>query len=145
MEEYQTYEAIYVLDQNGQVVFTAPTEKSDTYLTARQRFLSKSSYISNIQVQSSKGNAATKGQHLALYFSAPLFDKGEFVGAVVEQMRFDAIEDILRQVEEETKSRVSLVKGTEKEVDHLVSGINYTERAGSQYMTAVHPIQLYPT
>jgi C4-dicarboxylate-specific signal transduction histidine kinase len=90
---YKTYDSIFVLDAAGKVVISSGTinknqDYSELLQEARQGRLVESGFT---MLQDS--------QKYGVYFAAPITsDKGDIIGAVVERMNMDAIENIVRNV-----------------------------------------------
>ncbi len=138
IQAYQAYDTVFILNRNGTVRLRAGSLETPVHqdmMTFQKRFLSKKTYMSDIREIE---------QNRYIYFSEPLYDSsGAYLGAIVEVMNFDAINDIITGVEIEKTGHayLSRLDQTAKSDQHY--GIRQTVEDGKTYILAVSPLPQY--
>lgn len=138
IQAYQAYDSVFILNRNGTVRLRAgylETPVHQDVMTFQKRFLSKNTYMSDIR---------EIDQDRYIYFSEPLYDaRGAYLGAIVEVMNFDAIDDIITGVEIEETGHAYLSRLDQNTDSDQHYGIKQTVEAGKTYILAVSPLPQY--
>lgn len=102
INNYKTYDEIFVLNQLGETVLSATFHRSSLHMESNELFVEKPEVLSRIlsgQPFISDVLSEAGSDQWFILFSEPLVDeKGERAGAVVERMNFDAIDEIIANV-----------------------------------------------
>lgn len=90
---YKTYDSIFVVDVTGEIVISSGTmDKNQDYIELLQK-------IKQGELIESDFILFQDSQRYGIYFAAPIVSsEGNVIGAVVERMNLDAIENIVRNV-----------------------------------------------
>lgn len=135
MHAYQAYDAIYVLDHTGTIDLSVGNTNykilSDDIISSA---LIKDIYISDI-LENENGKRY-------IYFSAPLLSSdNKLLGAVVERMNFDAINEILESIQV-GKSGYATLKSSEHD---NIGVLNIIRLEGTEYYTTATAMIKYPS
>ena len=138
INEYKAYDSIFVLDVNGFIEEYAGPIKSDKYyIDYKKNFLSDKQFITDI--------ITTNDGKFIMYFSEPLYDsEGNHIGAIVERINFNAIEEIIENVKIGDTGVAYIQKINPVSVDKYDS-LQDTIVNGNEYLNARYPLIKYPT
>lgn len=143
INNYKTYDEIFVLNQLGETVLSATFNIGDSHVDRHELFaqspgilnkiLSGKAYISDVLTERDPSQ-------WFILFSEPLRDeKGNLSGAVVERMNFDAIEEIISNVKLGEAGHAKLMPSDE----HY--GVSYELLDGKDHLSVRIPIIKYET
>ena len=143
INNYQTYDEMFVLDQLGQIVLSATFSGGSLPLESNELFkqnpdilgkiLSGKPFISDVLSEEDQSQ-------WFILFSEPLVDdRGQAVGAVVERMNFDAIDEIIANVKLGEVGYARLMPSDQN------YGVSYELLEGVNHLTVRVPIIKYET
>ena len=151
---YQTYDYIFIIDEKGDLeVFSGSKNPDQTYKAWINQVLHGQIYVSDfIYDESDKA--------YAVYFAAPIMeDRGVISGAVVERMNFQAISEIVSNVQLGKSGYAYLADNTGKVMflpgnrypDHYMDffqqhhNVAYIDHDDTKYISAYYEIEKYDT
>lgn len=148
---YKTYDYILTTDKDGNIdTFTGELKGDESYKQCFQKILSGQIYVSDFTYSKD-----FKGY--AIYFSAPIKDNnGKIIGAVIERMNFDSINEIVKKVKLGNHGYAYLVKSNGNAINYPFgekisyadfgknnNGILYPKHNNTTYMLSYNIIQGY--
>ena len=151
---YKTYDSIFVVDAAGKVVISSGIiDKNQDYIEllrkVKQGELIESDFV-----------LLPDSQRYGIYFSAPIIsNKGVVIGAVVERMNLNAIENIVRNVHPGRAGYAYLLDKNGRKIffpennnhDEFIDtsqqkeGVTYFKRGEQQHIAAFYAIESYRT
>lgn len=151
---YKTYDRIFVVDAAGRIIVSSGIaaegrEIPDILGKIKQSTLSEADFT-----------LIQEGENKGIYFAELIKeDKGDIIGAVVEEMNLDAIESIVSNVHPGKAGYAYLMDSNGKAIFFPENGSNekandagqknnnivYFERMGKTYVAASYPVKGYKT
>jgi PAS domain S-box-containing protein len=149
---YKTYDSIFVADAAGKIVISSGTmDKNQDYIEVLQK-------VKKGELTESDFILFEDNQRYGVYFAAPIIsNKGEIIGAVVERMNLDAIENIVRNVRPGKAGYAYLMDSNGKtiyfpesnnndgviDINQQKESITYFKRGGQQHVAAFYEVKGY--
>ncbi|MFZ5969886.1 MAG: ATP-binding protein [Bacillota bacterium] len=151
---YKTYDSIFTTDEKGNIeIISGELKLQNEYKQWIHQVLQGKIFVSDFIFYE-------KDKNYGVSFAAPIIDKNDKIhGAVVESMNFQAIADIVKNVQLGKSGHAYLLNEEGKSVLHPAGDISfmdvgdirangdvvYVERNDVQYVSAYYPIKKYDT